>query len=895
MRTRVIAAAILLAGGTAGAWVTRPGGEPTEVAAGALRTRADRTLVEGRGLPAGWQGTRDRETGVVAELWGGTVAAPGAVADAAVAEKAARAFLVERIALLAPGARSEDFVIVANEVDRGLRTIGFAQTHRGARVVGGQLAIFIKRDRVFAAQSQASPNISVEVPPRTGAVNTLRAESWIGGRVVTRAIGPRVVLPIDGGYRVADQLEIEALDRAGRWDVYVGLDGAPLLRVSQLRFATGTLVYDVGERYPLGTRRDAPARLVGAIADGVATTTASDGSFSWSGTAAATVAPGLAGPTIAVENAAGALATASLTAQPGGAVRWSLAADEHGDAQLTSFVHVGIAQDRARVLLPSLAPWLDQPLPVTVNENDICNAYSTGNDIHFYRRGPSCENTGRLADVISHEFGHSLHRHAIIPGVGAFNGALSEGVSDFFAATIAGEAAIGRGFGFDSDATRDLDPVGTEAVWPRDKSADPHITGLIIGGALWDLRTKLVADLGPVAGLARTDALFASVLQRSPDITGAFFAAQLADDDDGDLGNGTPNFCAIQGAFGKHGLGGPSYLSTRVDPPVFDGTTFTVTTSVPVGTTCAPVLVDSVQLRYHDSTGVTGTLDLTPNGGTWTGALPALAPNRVVYYKVVATLADGATIAYPENPADPEYELFTGTPTEIWCARMDENPQWTSSSDASWEWSVPSPLSVSGDPITTHTGTHILGTKIFGDGRYPRDATTSITTPAIETWMYDEVHLQYWRWLSVEDGVYDRASVVVNGTTVWQNAESGDGSLDHVDHEWRFKDIDVTALAGSSITASWQLTSDRSRELGGWTLDDVCLVGIGKHPVCGDGVIDFREDCDDGNTAGEDGCSQYCRDEDAGCCSAGTDPRAPLVLGLGVVALLARRRRTVRG
>ncbi|MBA3461905.1 MAG: DUF4215 domain-containing protein [Deltaproteobacteria bacterium] len=895
MRTRVIAAAILLASGTAGAWIAQPDREPPEVAAGALRLRADRTLVAGRGLPAGWQGARDRETGVVAELWGGYVPAPGAVADPAIAEKAARAFLADHLALLAPGARSDDFVVVANHLERGLRTIGLAQMHRGARVVGGQLAIFIKNDRVFAAQSQAQPNVSVDVPARTGAVTTRRVEDWIGGRVITRSIGARVVLPIDGGYRVADHVEIEALDRAGRWDVYVGLDGAPLLRASQLRFATGTLVYDVGERYPLGTRRDAPARLVGLVADGVSGTTASDGTFSWSETAAATVEPGLVGPTVAVENAAGPLAAASLTAQPGGTVRWSLAGDEHGDAQLTSFVHVGISQERARVLLPSLAPWLDQPLPVVVNENDICNAYSTGNDIHFYRRGPTCENTGRLADVITHEFGHSLHKHAIIPGAGGFNAALSEGVSDFFAAMVVGDPGIGRGFRFDNMATRDLDPDGIEAVWPRDKSADPHITGLIIGGALWDLRAKLIADLGQAAGLATTDVLFASVLQRAPDITGAFLAAQIADDDDGDLGNGTPHFCAIQGAFGKHGLGGPSYLSTRVDPPVFDGTTFTVTTSVPVGTTCAPVLVDNVQIRYHDSTGATGTANLTANGGTWTGALPALTPNRVVYYKVVATLADGATITYPDNPADPEYELFTGTPTEIWCARMDENPQWTSSADASWEWSVPSPLSVSGDPIVTHTGTHILGTKIFGDGRYPRETTTSITAPEIQTWMYDEVHLQYWRWLSVEDGVYDRASVVVNGTTVWQNVESGNGGRDHVDREWRFKDIDVTKYAGHSITASWLLTSDRSRELGGWTLDDVCLVGIGKHPVCGDGVIDHTEDCDDGNTSDDDGCTQYCRDEDAGCCSAGTDPRAPLVLGLGVVALLARRRRTVRG
>ncbi len=896
MRTKLFAAAVLLASGTAGAWVNGPTHEPDEVAAVGVRPRAERTLLPARSLPAGWRGVRDRDTGVVAELWGSHVEAPGASADPKIAEQAARAFVAAQRSLLAPGLRLDDLVLVANHAERGLRTISFRQTWRGAAVIGGQLAVMIKNDRVFAATSQIVPNVALEVPARTTPIDPRRVQDWIGGRVTIRAVGPRVVLPLAGAagleLRIADQLEVEALDRPGRWDVYVGTDGAPLLRSSRLRFASGTLQFDVGVRYPLGARTAAPARSVNVTADGTPTITAADGTFGWTGTLAANVAPGLVGPFIEILNGAGALATASLTAQPGAPVVWSLATSELGDAQLASFVNATTSKARARVLLPSLATWLDQPLQVTVNENSVCNAYSTGDDIHFFRGNTQCENTGRIADVVDHEFGHSVHFHAIIPGAGAFNSALSEGLADFFAATIVGDHALGRGFLLnDPLPLRDLDPEGREAIWPRDKSADPHLTGLIIGGTLWDLRTALITDLGPAAGLAQTDVIFAGVLQMAPDLPGAFMAAQIADDDDGDLGNGTPHACAIEAAFGRHGLAGPSFLSTQIGPPTFDGTRFSVPTTTPTGTPCPVPGVARITLEYHDSTGATGTVNFTPSGSTWGGALPALTANRLVFYKIVATLEDGATITYPDNPADPEYQLFTGTPAEIWCERMDEDPNWTATGTTSWQWATPSPLSVSGDPTLAHTGDHVLGTEISGNGRYPTNAMTSISTPEIQTWMYDEVHLQYWRWLAVEDGLYDQATIEINGTSVWHNATTTDGSLDHVDHEWRFQDVNVTPLAGHAVQARWTMASDMSRELGGWTIDDVCLVGLGKHPVCGDGILDVREDCDDGNLTGGDGCNEYCHVDDGGCCSAGTDPSGPLVLGLGVLALARRRRR----
>ena len=114
------------------------------------------------------------------------------------------------------------------------------------------------------------------------------------------------------------------------------------------------------------------------------------------------------------------------------------------------------------------------------------------------------------------------------------------------------------------------------------------------------------------------------------------------------------------------------------------------------------------------------------------------------------------------------------------------------------------------DPAAAHSGTHVLGTIVTGTGVYPPHATTAITTPAFDATLYDQVRLQYWRWLSVEDGRYDHAEIQVGGTAPWSNAKSAAGTLNHLDKEWRFHDVDLTPMASAQTTVTWSLASDPS-------------------------------------------------------------------------------------
>jgi cysteine-rich repeat protein len=846
-----------------------PASEPSFVARGHLAPFAHRHtgFDRAKGGLGGWQGIWDRDTGMPIALWGKTVAAPGAMTDPAAAERVARA----QAALIAPGV---DFVVSRDELTGGLRTVTLQQRSGGLPVIGGQIAFVFGRDRLFAIEAHVFPGV----------------------RVAER--GGTAILPLVDEDRGALELHAVDVTEDEHWIVYRLPGGGELLRANKRAYATGTVTFDVGERYATGVRLNAPAPQLGITANGTAVTTGLDGSFTWSGAAPATVVTSTHGTLVDVSNAAGSDATATLTAQPGGAAAWSLAGDEFGDAQLATYIYGNIVKARDRVINPAVATWLSQAFSFSVNETSSCNAYATAAGVHFFQASAMCQNTGRLADIVFHEFGHAFHYNSFLLGGGPAPD-LSEGLADFNAANITEDPNIGRGFFYTDDPVRQLDPPGREWTWPHDVvTADPHQTGLIIGGALWDLRSALVRDLGHDAGVAQAEAIFAGVLQRAADIPSAYMTALVADDDDADLGNGTPHYCTIERAFGRHGLA-TGFQDTVVAPPIVDGTTISVAVTPPQAPDCPASQITAIRVTWHAGDGVPATFDLAP-GTPWTGAFPSLPPGTVVGYTVEAQRDDGTSIVFPQNPADPEYQLFIGPAIPIWCASMDTDPMWNQSGNYGTEWNWGESTGAGGDPYLAHTGDKNWGTQVGGNGLYPASTATWSETPAIDTSQYANVHLQYWRWLGVEDRSYDAATIEVNGQTAWQNAISPQATLNHVDREWRFQDIDLTPyITDGTAQVRWTLTSDSSNQYGGWNLDDVCMVALIKYPLCGDGVLDDGEQCDDGNTTSGDGCSKACIDEPTaggGGCSAGGGAGWLTALASAVAARgRGRRDRSRRG
>lgn len=920
-----------------------------------------------------WRASWDAGTQVPSRVYGAGLPAPGATTDAKLAEDAVRALLGAHLELFAPGAALGDLELVSNDLDAasGLRTVGFVQRHRGLEVRGGQVNARIKKDRIIVLGSEALPDIDVTLPAKLvdGRAAQEQAKAWIAEHASLVSVRPEVsapfILPIvtrSGAVQqhVVVEVVVDAQDPLGRWSVFLDAGtGERVARRQTLLFAAGTVRMNAPERHPGDVRIDYAAPEATFITSGQTRFTTADGLVQWDGEDGFEVLLQAKGREVNVDNAAGSAASATFFLDDGVEAVWDMRDEEYVDAQIATFVASNIVKAKAKQIAPAMRWLQNDRVQATVNINNTCNAYSDGTTINFYRSNRRCQNTGRLMDVVYHEFGHSFHAHSIIRGVGSFDTALSEGASDYMAATITGDPAMGRGFFYSAQPLRHIDPP-QPAVWP-DAVGEAHQTGLIFGGAMWDLRKALVAMYGEQAGAERADALWYQVLRRASNIPSSYAEILAADDDDGDLANGTPHSCLINEAFATHGLADAALAGPPIGRPVLESRRV----QLPIlgeGSNCPGSSIARATLLWQEreDTAVSGEIALESDAVAWLGELPRGRSGSVLQYRVEIALENGQRILFPDNPADPWYELFVGEVVPIYCTdfETEEAPEgWRNALLAGndqpgandWQWGAPAGMPGSGDPGFAHSGQFVYGNDLGGenwDGKYQRNKQNIAWAPRVEIGDFPVIRLQYRRWLTIEDGDFDKGEILVNDQLAWANyATGGNGDRHHLDKEWRFHDVDITPFVrDGAVEVAFRMTSDRNLEFGGWTLDDFCIVGFTPppEPVCGNGIVEEGEACDGGEGCAEDctllpvdpgavcgngvlepgeacdgseGCAPDCtllpgapdpmnpngggeglEGEGAGCgCreSGGAAPSATALfgLGLGLLLLLLRRRR----
>jgi hypothetical protein len=629
------------------------------------------------------------------------------------------------------------------------------------------------------------------------------------------------------------------------------------------------------------------------------------------------------------------VASAALLIAPGDQLVWDATASAEDDAQVNTFIATGIAKEYVRTYVDPAMATLDDQLTANVNIAQNCNAFFDGKSINFFQASSQCQNTGLLHDVIFHEYGHRVHTAEIIPGVGDFDGAMSEGASDFLAASITNDHGMGRGFFYTEAALRELDPEGKEWLWPID-IGEIHHTGQIYGGIFWDMRKQLITDLGEAAGVALVNRLFLGTMRRAVNIPTSLIEALAEDDDDGNLDNGTPHECAIRAAFGRHGLRTAS--GTVVAPGVLEANALAIGIHIEVSGLSERCNGDEVVGAHLDWQSFklmpsSGSAEATAAGTNKFFAQLPLAPQDSVYYKARVHFADGSSMTLADNMADPWYQLYSGPTVKLYCTDFESTDPfaegWTAGTDdvAEHAWAWGTPAAGASDPHAAYSGTKILALGL--DGNYSPKQHTWVKSPVIDIGQYSDVRLHYRRWLTVEDGHFDQALVTANGKKAWTNynSDQGDSSaIHHVDREWRFHDVPLSGyFSGHQVQVGWDVTSDEGLELGGWQLDDVCIVanpysicGDGVKspteqcdtgaanadrpdvcrtdchvPTCGDSIVDTGEACDDG-PEGTESCSDKCAlidDGGGGCCSANGGQVGSFALASFVGMLMLRRRR----
>jgi hypothetical protein len=300
---------------------------------------------------------------------------------------------------------------------------------------------------------------------------------------------------------------------------------------------------------------------------------------------------------------------------------------------------------------PALAR-LDRPMEARVDDpSGGCNAYWNGTRLNFYAAGGGCVSTARIADVVFHEYGHAVTQNCYAPWDPP--GDMNEAFSDYFAATVTGQPRIGNGFFGPGTFLRDVD---RDRIWPRDASPSDHLQGLILAGALWDLRQEV--------GAAVADPLFHYARYGAAGSFDDYLLDLLAvDDNDGDLANGTPHFDAIIRAFRAHGIGDYAVHITHSALPDLEDPAPWIEARAEVRSLLG-LAPDSLAFFY--STGDTFTrLEPRATGASreFSVELPAPAPGTSVRYYWAAADTAGHAARLPALAPDSSFTFFVGTDT----------------------------------------------------------------------------------------------------------------------------------------------------------------------------------------------------------------------------------------
>jgi hypothetical protein len=568
--------------------------------------------------------------------------------DAAAVAEAARRFVVEHAGLLGIDP-AQLGTLRASPVSEVLWQVSAPQLANGVAVRDARLTLTISHGNVVAFGTEGWGTVALRTRPFLAAERAVEvAFGYAGGRsprdvvvqkpqleiVTTGPAGSRANEAYRGrvgkGYahRLVWSLVFERPPDEARWETLVDAMSGDVLAFQDKNHYVNRQI--TGGVYPLTNTEQCPTpQTCGTLQSGwpmpFADTglpapnnvTNSAGIYDFTGLPPTTT---LSGPFVDVADTCGALSASSASGDIdlggfGGQHDCTVVDGGPGNtsASRSAFYEVNKLAEQARGWLPSNL-WLQSRLVANVNIPQICNAFWNGTTINFYRSGGGCGNTGEIAAVFDHEWGHGLDDNDA-------NGVLSnssEGYADIAAIFRLQASCVGHGFsigttpgvcGLTADGTGpnrnesqvaggvhcDLDCSGVrDADWDKHADHTPDTAlGFVCGQcgagpgpcgrqvhcaaapsrqAAWDLVTRdltsppfnldsqsafVVGNKIFYQGSGNIGAWHACTCGASSSGCGAsnaYIQWLTADDDNGNLNDGTPHMTALFAAFDRHGI-----------------------------------------------------------------------------------------------------------------------------------------------------------------------------------------------------------------------------------------------------------------------------------------------------------------------------------------------------
>jgi hypothetical protein len=257
-------------------------------------------------------------------------------------------------------------------------------------------------------------------------------------------------------YRLAWETRTRTGTPPGLWVSLIDASSGELLHVwNEVRFLTGQITALHNERTLDGKTAVSPMPLM-TVKNGAGASTTTDWSGSFTLEESGSFSVALSGAYINVRNQQSSNGAGSFT---GSSFQWTTASATQ--AEIDTYVFLHQVRDFWEPLTPEVS-MVDDALTSNVNVSGSCNAYYDGN-VNFYRAGSGCNNTGSIADVNYHEWGHGFHYTSL--QAGTFDGSISEGIGDVTSALLTGDPVIAPYFSTSGAGIRE---IATDLRYPDD-------------------------------------------------------------------------------------------------------------------------------------------------------------------------------------------------------------------------------------------------------------------------------------------------------------------------------------------------------------------------------------------------------------------------------------------
>jgi hypothetical protein len=607
------------------------------------------------------------QSGTARWVYGKSVQVSGAITSEAQVDQVARQVIAANQDVLR--ADGSDLRLTATPHVSGKWAAHYQQTWHGYDVLGATVRlVFTDRGTLMLMGSDFQPNINLSPVPvvsEAQAVDIAKSGVPFNSTVDRIEGGVRLcVLPVSLSanqveYRLVYEINVRTSDPVGLWKTHVDAhSGQVVQRTNEVCFAYGgtTMSPTYTWNYCEQTLNLVIPFLTINVS-GVGSTT-SDGHGNWTiagSGGSRTVTANLIGPYVNVHNLGGSSASFSGTAQENIALQVRF---DNANSQMDERVVFESISD-VHSYYATFAPtfhYTNTLINAYVRRAGTCNAYWDGT-INFYAQGGGCANTGEMRQVVHHEFCHGISNE-ILGGQGTEG--IGEGNSDILGNLITQDPVVGRGFYLNNCTSGIRNSLNT-LVYPDDVvGQEIHTAGQVIAGFNWDEMVLLQAQYGDSVGTWYSGKIWheGRVLlhpQNQPDQVLATFTA---DDDNGNLDDGTPNYDAICQAATNHGFACPEvlvgvFVYHTARPYAIDPThgyqIVASAVSLPEGQ--AQIVASSVRTHYRVNGGSFVDLPMTTTGipGEYTGTIPAQVYGSVVEYYITAANTLGNTGSSPRN------------------------------------------------------------------------------------------------------------------------------------------------------------------------------------------------------------------------------------------------------